>query len=518
MQKNTSAIPGIIASTASRLKRSGADLVADIAQAVEEQSAEEAARHLSKCGLLQRSCAPYAQSFAWPHVCPAVAFASGAREAVQLAESQGIGQLEKDWCARHVGVRAVAPVRVKTKKNRACIVGGCVCQGWPAKLYNAVRRVVKVADKEHLRSGLVVLCLDALQDAKDTDAGASSLFWRRWLHVSYLCLSPWRCTIIELQEVKKTIPNEAVERNPPVTTILAPLLLEGAPRVHAMQVFINMLDPDSLYDITLFGLSNAEVPVPDFKGQVRVMQSVPEVRTRVWQGMALEMRRRARDRQVHVRPHPVRQAPVEPGMLEGRGALEEAEDGLSEEEEEGLDDDVLFDNELMMAGAYGGAHDVEALPGPSSGSSSSSSSPRHAPEAEAAAEEVVEPPVVRRHIRPETIRAWHSFRFTWVPPRGPRLAGSWQCICPYHKKAVTGSSCKKTLTASSPAPESVERALLTMKAWAVAAGRYPSYAQHMRLVPSLAPHDTEDLLAAAAAALAEERQGRPVLRDDQLPD
>ena len=31
---------------------------------------------------------------------------------------------------------------------------------------------------------------------------------------------------------------------------------------------------------------------------------------------------------------------------------------------------------------------------------------------------------VRRHIQPQTVRNWHSFRFTWVPPKTSRQNGA----------------------------------------------------------------------------------------------
>ena len=131
------------------------------------------------------------------------------------------------------------------------------------------------------------------------------------------------------------------------------------------------------------------------------------------------------------------------------------------------------------------------------------------------ATEVQRQPTVRM-VRQETIKNWHGFRLTWVAPRkGGR--GGWQGTCPYHRKAMTVTLCKKTISVSNSgdAEAAVANALLRMKMWCISAADYSRHRDHMNAA-LVDPAAGEDVLEQLAESLQTQRGHLPVHRDDEL--
>ena len=525
LQKHTRDLEAIISSTAADMK--GPDRERANYKEVAKTSSHEAALHLSGRGVLQRSCEGISQCFSWPHVCPAVALASGGLEGLSAADSSSARQLAAKWTERHLGIQPGRSLACKAKSQRVCqYPTGCVCRGWQAKFYKKLRTCLSAAHPETLKNAGVVMCLDRLGVPPENTPSSSSVpedKQRCWLHVSYLCLKPWRCTLIELEEVVP-VASEAVG-NPPSHVLVQPLLAEGVPVISTLQSYVNRLEPVYLYEATLYSLSYTEAPVAVLSGRAQISKAQPESTNRVWRGSGVEMARRAQIVRRHA-PQPL----VASVRQQSRGLFGDAE---SEDDDSSTDVEVQHDDgQDLIAAACAQNSEIErgrpqgrASASSSSSSSSSSRAPSPSPPEDMSLPDVANAAqpaaAITRHVHPGTIRDWHSFRFTWVPAKTNRQiggggGGAWQCICPYHKKATTGTKCKKTLTAASSSPESIATALLTMKAWAVGAKLHRTYRDHMSMAPTLALHETEEWLSAEAATLFREREGVRVLRDDQL--
>ena len=349
-------------------------------------------------------------------------------------------------------------------------------KGATRKMYKKFEAAIKVAGKDVISGSRGVFRLEAVGDsAEQVQDRVGEAPPPRWFHLAYVCLKPWRATLVELDRVN-AMAERVLEDALPDPVFVRPLLEENKPRVLPLQVLVNELVLDWGYDIVHHSLSDSQTPMPVLRGHARVLPDLPDIQ-RVGE--------------------PLSDADEVASCDVSAASQSDSEDQLQT---------------LLDAATANAPNSTSGDPHQSSQASDSEASG-----GEKAAPEEESQVLVTRNVQEETIRDWYGFRLTWVPPKKAAQAGAWQGTCPYHRKAGTGTQCKKTINVRKAGEQAtaVAEALLLMKNWCVAAGNYDRHRHHMSLAVGVGGL-AEGALDTAAAELQTERANSRVLRDDEL--
>ena len=498
---------------------------------LQQYATEQASSFLESRELLRASTSNFCDWLILPHPCPRLAAVCGAQSAALHAQGLVTSHAEETWQRRHVGIRCAPSIKRKSKPKPACIIEGCVCQGWRRQLYSNVQFVLKNVPKDFLCNGRLVFRIDKIINVHNEVEGQDAVYFTltsEWWHVSYVCLKPWRPVVVALQPVNHLadpIDFDLAEE----TEFAKPLSQDNNPHVIPLQHLIAALDPDSAYAITLYTICSTMTPMVVLRGHVRISKMKPS--QHVWPSVPSASKSTSTSTRVPSSTQAptsvsssqpsTSHAPEQPGW--GIFAEESAHDtGIDGEDSDVLSEgnDALL-HELMEAAMplpQGSIDQPHQRPSqheqPDACPESSSSSPEEAEVVQASRQ--ASSSTITRLVRPETIADWYGFRLTWVPPKASNKHGAWQGTCPYHRKARTGTKCKKTLTVSSSSPESIASSLLRVKAWCVLAAACNTYTDHMKSLPVISPNDDETSINNKAETLHASRQDKVVLRDDQL--
>ena len=280
-------IKDTVAEAAAR-KRVSADHEAALQIDVQQHAQENATSSLAKRGLLEANAKSMCEWFGVPGACERLLAASGAKFGAARAEGDTVESLDAAWHTRHLGIRRAHAQRVRTRPPQLCVSpGGCVCSGSSKKLYNSVAKAVKTSDPDSLRFNRVVMSLEMIgvEGAAKDEVETGPTMHTRWFHVSYVCLKPWRATLVEL-EIVDAMANPVVAEGPLVNPFVRPTFRENAPSVLPLQCLVNDMDHDWGYRITCYSLSSSAAPMPVLRGHARIgSPGAPQV---VWRGLEAE--------------------------------------------------------------------------------------------------------------------------------------------------------------------------------------------------------------------------------------
>ena len=491
------AIPKIVKATAMHLKplRNRVD---EINSTLEEVGTQAASEFLEARELLAAGVKPVAEVFALPHTCLHFALASGGQVGGHHAQQHAIATLEERWQNRHKGVRAAPSTRTRCKPVSVCVFpGGCVCHDWAKKLYGSILACLKRIDTDVLQQGRAVFRLDKCANEAPPDLSEPRVVLdTQWFHVSYVCFKPWRAVIVKLNEVDQWA-EELHSEDTQVSGFVRPVLVEGQPCVMPLQRLVSEMEREWMYEASVYATSSAITPMPILKGHARVF--LTRGRQQLWLGLA---------REKIARPKGRRTGPTAQDSEQRDGDIDDEDqdsDMMMEDEAVGLEREL----ESLMEAAL--PEDSEPIGRQASGGPDSSSTSSTPPQPDSQRDDVTQPAaasVTTRTVHPSTIADWYGFRLTWID----RQSGSWQATCPFHRKARTGTHCKKTLSVGSDSPQV---ALLKIKAWCITAAHHDRHRSHMA---EAVVHTglTELELDEKAEALRRAKGDTRPLRDDEL--
>ena len=357
--------------------------------------------------------------------------AVSAKQGAIFAKKESIEGLELARQQRHAGIPKAAPRHVRKEPLSACIApAGCVCKGATRKMYKKFEAAIKVAGKDVISGSRGVFRLEVVGDsAEQVQDRVGEAPPPRWFHLAYVCLKPWRATLVELDRVN-AMAERALEDALPDPVFVRPLLEENKPRVLPLQVLVNELVLDWGYDIVHHSLSDSQTPMPVLRGHARVL---PGEKVTVWRGEAVEMSVRNKTGQM---PEAKRKSsqPVRQGVAHPASDLPE----IHRVGEPLSDADEVASCDVSAASQSDSEDQLQTLldaatanaPISTSGDpeqSSQASSDSEASGGEKAAPEEESQALVTRNVQEETIRDWYGFRLTWVPPKkaaqGRSMAG-----------------------------------------------------------------------------------------------
>ena len=503
----------------------------DVTKALEEYAAGRADMILGERGLLRTNTAAFGEWFGVPHTCDALLGVSGAKLGAKLAAESSLEELDKAWQARHLGVRAGKPIRSRSQPPSLCVFpGGCMCDPARRKLYVSLQGQLKRVEKELLRFSRVVIRLKAL--VPDVPQGVreavslAAVVNTTWFHLAYVCLRPWRATLVEVEEVDKH--GNPFQQDDAASGFVKPVADgDGKPQVLSLQCMVNSLDLEWGYSILLYTLSTRMTPMLALRGHARVFVLTDEID--IWRGSAVEKigaRKVGRQRPTSQTTQTTSTATTQEDQKHAWGVLAEATaDSQSEDDRETTDSDVIAElHDTLLEASFrpeapmSSTHGEENRPASSGSSSGETNDDDHGAQASSSMPDtqISQQPRIVRTVQASTIKNWHGFRLTWVPGKKQGSPGAWQGMCPYHRKSGTGTFCKKTSTCPDASQAAIDTILLRMKAWCCAAKDHSRHRDHMS-APLPAPDGLDSaILDDEASSLQLRQAGAEVLRDDQL--
>ena len=268
---------------------------------------------------------------------------------------------------------------------------------------------------------------------------------QQWWHIAYVCLKPWRVVAVKVAPVNR-FAQPLDENNMCADLFVRPCLEDGRCRVLPIQRVVSEFDPNLAYDMNIYTLSSDLTPMAIMKGHARIHCLKQGVR--LWRGMLQEAHhegkapRKKKSDEGSAEQNP---PPALFGWLADE-AEQQSDDGSQESAESEADNDMTEDLLQAAVGITVAEPASQPLRRSSSvTSSSSSTSQQDPPESSQQGQPApqMDARAITRIVNPATIASWHGFRLTWVPARKSSGHGSWQGTCPYHKKSLTGTSCKR---------------------------------------------------------------------------
>ena len=194
--------------------------------------------------------------------------AADASHGTPSVRTEGVEKLDSKWRSRHLGVTPAAPSKQDPKpERRVCIVGECVCKGPLKVMFQRVRAWIGDFDFEDLQSGHLVIVwkqslpiipgISVQEDSLEKAVASEMTLGTRYTHLSYHARKPFTCVLWPL------LAKGADEQGSPGTCLeVEPEMLDGSPHFQSLQLYLQGLDDQCVWEISAARLLRRQVVVP----------------------------------------------------------------------------------------------------------------------------------------------------------------------------------------------------------------------------------------------------------------